>query len=142
MAGLRERVEAELARREAVASAATPAPWLIHVEPANASIGETFWIYSASHGVTVTFEGAECSHIEIERDGQRGRSDAEHVVLHDPADALARYAAARQILALIDTLRRHEATRRQIARPSGFADDLSAYANALEVSVAASLGIE
>lgn len=120
--GLRERIEEELARRERLADRAH------HAEPGQ-------WRVDGPVGTRV---------VDAAGDGLAivgVTADAAHIALHDPADALARYAAARRVLALVDKLHQHEAKRREMSPLSGFAHDLRAYADELEASVAASLGI-
>lgn len=79
---LRERVEAELARREQVARRATTGPW------AWEHVNESVWDVYAHRGVAV---GVHVGDVD-------SSDDAAHIALHDPADALARYAAARRVL--------------------------------------------
>lgn len=61
--------------------------------------------------------------------------------VHDSADALLRYSHYRRVLGLVDGLRRHADKRRTVAQPSGWADDLDAYADELEIDLADALGI-
>jgi hypothetical protein len=80
---LHERIQAELDRRTAVANAATPGPWTVR------GIGDFGW--------AVHFEGGMPRGIETE-DNKQGRDDADFIALHDPADALRRYAGELEVL--------------------------------------------
>jgi hypothetical protein len=81
---LRDRIRAEIERRQAVAQAAMPGPWRFNV------YGIEFEAWSiAAHSVV-----GRCFEVV----GQPRRQTAEHIALHDPADALRRYAAALRVL--------------------------------------------
>jgi hypothetical protein len=92
---LHERIAAELARRTAVANAATPGPWT--VRPYVYGPPEEGW------GPPSNFEieaptGNVVDHYPHEGGGIYHEPDAAHIALHDPADALRRYAGELEVL--------------------------------------------
>lgn len=83
---LHDRIRAEIDRRLAVARAATPGPWKA------GGIGDYGW--------TVQFpnhDGWSNMGVETE-DNEQGKADAEHIALHDPADAVRRYEGELEVL--------------------------------------------
>ena len=87
---LHDRLRAELDRRLAVAKAATPGPW------ETGGIGDYGWSVHFPH-----HDGWANMGVETE-DNEQGKADAEHIALHDPADAIRRYEGE------LEVLERHE----------------------------------
>jgi len=92
---LYERIRAELARRTAVANAATPGPWT--ARPYVYGPVEEGW-GSPSNFEIVALSGTVVHHYPHEGGGIYGDADAAHIALHDPADALRRYAGELEVL--------------------------------------------
>ncbi len=90
---LHERIAAELDRRTAVANSADGADWtLVERAEYGPKVGE--WMREVNHQVW---------HCDDEQDGcpdaARGWiAEARHIALHDPADALRRYAGELEVL--------------------------------------------
>lgn len=80
---LSTRILAELDRRTKAAEAASPGPWRIDDEDDDTVV------------LAVDDEVAAQAYA---LSGRQQRATAEHIALHDPADALRRYAAARRVL--------------------------------------------
>jgi hypothetical protein len=97
---LHERIRAELDRRTAVANAATPGPW--SADPTGTVVADADLVDDPSGGEKVLRpigqgpqEVAEC--YREERRGERA-ANASHIALHDPTDALRRYAGELEVL--------------------------------------------
>jgi hypothetical protein len=82
---LHERLAAELARRTAVANAATSGPWT-NADP------------MARDGVFAEAVDGFVADCGYERMGPFAVHNAAHIALHDPADALRRYAGELEVL--------------------------------------------
>lgn len=103
---LHDRIAAELDRRLAVANAATPGPWE-HVDYAGDPNLDVAWTESTFRGAgsVITWgEGVEAGAIcapngdLYPRSGYSPKDDMAHIALHDPADALRRYAGELEVL--------------------------------------------
>jgi hypothetical protein len=95
---LHERIAAELARRTAVANAATPGPWTTSGPD---TIAE--WsIYALERGWMVAtaevndYPDSAFPKLRGGITGDEANRNAAHIALHDPADALRRYAGELQ----------------------------------------------
>lgn len=93
---LHGRIEAELDRREAIAKAAVCEAWTVAER-----YGEVEVVTVARHARYVGDQSPEAHSVVQAGDFHPAvnPTDAIHIALHDPADALRRYAAARRVLA-------------------------------------------
>lgn len=100
---LHQRLLAEIERREAIAKAATGGPWTIRISSTGIrSAGQPYAFIIRPDGGYV-----------VERHNYGTVEDLRHIILHDPADALRRYAHYRRVL------ERHEALPDPVDTPRG-----------------------
>jgi hypothetical protein len=92
---LHERLAAELARRTAVANAATPGPW--EVCPYVYGPPDEGWGPPSNFEI-VAPSGTVVHHYPHEGGGIYDEPDAVHIALHNPTDALRRYAGELEVL--------------------------------------------
>ena len=92
MTDLHARLRAEVERRLAVARSATPGPWRIHTAGTGIR-GSVPYAW-----VTDTPKGQPQINPIVERHHGGTVTDMAHIALHDPADAIRRYAGELEVL--------------------------------------------